>query len=136
TAMFDPFTPPNGSSAPSRAARASVVGSPSGPSAHPGGSGSPRRAASRTLTHAASLAAWSNTRGPRGWGIAKASGFVPAIGDADPNTLMSAGEFAQARAISPASAKRVAYGASSPAGKQFVTLSAAIPHSRAASTSV
>src|SRR4051812_262008 len=58
-----PLIPPNGSTGPSRAAFAFVVGLPSASNAQSGGIVSPAAAAFRMRTHATALDAWSIRRG-------------------------------------------------------------------------
>ena len=137
TAMFDPFTPSNGNSASWSAARGSVVGCPSGPSAHPSGIVSPLLAASRTLTHAVSLAASSNTRRPSRVGVGEREKIRTRRSvTPTPNTLISAGSSRTPGADETVVCEPCRIGGQPPAGKQFVTLSAATPQSRAASMSV
>ena len=80
-AMPMPLCPPIGSSAPSRAAFASVVGRPCASRAQPSGMSRPSRAASRMWPRAATLQAMSNTiGGSPGAGQAKAIGLWPMAG--------------------------------------------------------
>src|SRR5690606_23304154 len=78
TAIAEPLWPPNVASDPAIAVAASVVGSPSGPTAQPSGMGSPELRAASTLPKAPALvarsavSAWSPALG-----APIVSGFVP-----------------------------------------------------------